>query len=283
LFEPYGLTFSRFEEVGGRPPQQVAYDHFHVGVIGQIGGFGEDNNAQSAYQVDVGGEYAGLSLDAVYAYAEDAVTLSNYTSGAPTPDTLKATLANLSAGVIAGKFTWHALTVLGGYEFAQLTSPTNLFGATATSTGQTLVLGGGYPAVVQANAYVQPKNQQVFWIGEKYKILSNLDFDAGYYYVQQGIFTNAATKYNVGNGKSSLGIGCGPNLNAAIPGSTPQGSNSSSCAGSEDALSAEFDWRVVKRVDLYAGLMYSEVQGGLANGYIVNNNTAFTTGLRFAF
>jgi hypothetical protein len=29
--------------------------------------------------------------------------------------------------------------------------------------------------------------------------------------------------------------------------------------------------------------MYSEVSGGLANGYIVNNNTAFTTGLRFAF
>jgi hypothetical protein len=29
--------------------------------------------------------------------------------------------------------------------------------------------------------------------------------------------------------------------------------------------------------------MYSEVSGGFANGFIQNNNTAFTTGARFAF
>jgi hypothetical protein len=80
-----------------------------------------------------------------------------------------------------------------------------------------------------------------------------------------------------------VGIGCGPNLNPAIPGSTPQGSNTAACAGSEYALSAELDWRPVKRVDLYTGVMYSEVSGGIANGYIESNNTAFTTGLRLAF
>jgi hypothetical protein len=29
--------------------------------------------------------------------------------------------------------------------------------------------------------------------------------------------------------------------------------------------------------------MYSKVSGGLANGYIQDNNTAWTTGVRFAF
>jgi len=36
-------------------------------------------------------------------------------------------------------------------------------------------------------------------------------------------------------------------------------------------------------LDLYTGVMYSAVSGGLANGFIVNNNTAFTTGVRLAF
>jgi predicted porin len=262
---------------------QLTYDHFRAGVLGQIGGFGQSNNAQSAYQVDLGGDVGGFSFDAIYAYAKDGVTLSNYTSGAPTPDTLKATLANVSAGVIGAKYVWRALTVFGGYEYARLTSPSDLFGATATASGQTLTLNGGYPAVVQANAYVNPKVQQVVWVGENYSILPNLDFGAGYYYIQQSNYANSATKYNIGSGKTMVGIGCGPNLNAAIPGSTPQGSNAAACAGSENAVSAVLDWRLVKRVDLYAGVMYSEVSGGLASGYIVSNNTAFTTGLRFTF
>ena len=43
------------------------------------------------------------------------------------------------------------------------------------------------------------------------------------------------------------------------------------------------DWRPVKRVDLYAGVMYSEVAGGMANGFIHSNNTAYTSGVRVGF
>ena len=80
-----------------------------------------------------------------------------------------------------------------------------------------------------------------------------------------------------------MGIGCHPNLNPAIPGSTPQGENAAACPGSENVLSGELDWRPVKRVALYTGVMYSEVSGGIANGFIESNNTAFTTGVRLAF
>jgi predicted porin len=262
---------------------QLTYDHFRAGADVQTGGFDQRNNAESAYQFDLGGDVGHFSADAVYSNAKDASTLSNYTSGAPTPDTLKATLVNISAVVIAAKYKLPSLTVFGGYEYAQLSSPSDLFGATATANGGTLILNGGYPAVIQANAYVNPKNLQVFWLGGKYNILSNLDFDAAFYDVQQNNYTNAATKYNIGGGKSAVGIGCGPNLNSAISGSTPQGSNAASCPGSEYVLSALLDWRPVKRVDLYTGVMYSKVSGGLANGYIQDNNTAWTTGVRFAF
>jgi predicted porin len=261
----------------------LTYDHVRFGALAQIGGYDQADTARSAYQFDLGGDLGGLSVDAVYAYAKDAVSLGNYTSGAPTPDTLKATLADINAGVIAAKYKWRAFTVFGGYQYARLSSPSDPFGATATANGHTLTLNGGYPAVVQANAYVNPKDLQIFWLGGKYKILSNLDFDAAFYDVQQNNYTNAATKYNIGGSSTKTGIGCGPNLNPAIPGSTPQGANAAACSGSEYALSALLDWRPVKRVDLYTGVMYSEVTGGLANGFIQNNNTAFTTGVRLAF
>jgi len=262
---------------------QVAYKGVRFGAMTQIGGYDQRNNAESAYQFQLGGDIGHLSLDAIYSYEEDAVTLSNYTSGAPTPTTLKATLANVHAGVIAAKYTVKKLTLFAGYEYAKLSTPSDLFGATATANGGTLKLNGGFPAVVQANAYVTPKDQQVFWAGGKYKLLPKLDLDAGYYYIEQSNFTNAGTKYNTGGGASRTGVGCGPNLNSAIPGSQPQGANASSCPGNENVLSGVLDWHLVKRFDIYAGVMYSKVAGGLANGFIVNNNTAFTSGARIAF
>ncbi|HUO21263.1 MAG TPA: porin [Caulobacteraceae bacterium] len=262
---------------------QGTYKHFRASALTQIGGYAQANNAESGYQFDLGGDFGGLSIDGLYAYAKDAVTLSNYTSGAPTPDTLKATLANVSAGVIAAKYNWRKFTAFGGYEYAQLSSPSDLFGATATATGRTLTLNGGYPAVVQANVYANSKIQQVAWLGGRYSVLKNLDFNAGYYYVSQNNYTNAATKYNIGGSATKAGIGCGPNLNPAITGATPQGTNAAACAGSENIVSGELDWRPLKRIDLYGGVMYSAVSGGLASGFIVNNNTAFTSGVRFSF
>ena len=130
---------------------------------------------------------------------------------------------------------------------------------------------------------MNPKNLQVTWVGGRYAIYKNLDFDAAYYYIQQNTYTNAATKYNTGGGATKTGVGCGPNLNSAITGAEPQGSNSNVCSGDEYAVSAALDWRVLKRVGLYTGVMYSAVSGGFANGFIKSNNTAFTTGVRVNF
>ena len=49
-----------------------------------------------------------------------------------------------------------------------------------------------------------------------------------------------------------------------------KGTNSSKCAGMEDAISGAVDWRPVKRVDVYAGAMYSKISGGLASGYFAD-------------
>jgi hypothetical protein len=60
-------------------------------------------------------------------------------------------------------------------------------------------------------------------------------------------------------------------------------SGSGCCAGSQDAISFLIDFRPLKRVDLYAGVMLSNVYAGLANGYQETQNIAPTAGLRIKF
>jgi predicted porin len=59
--------------------------------------------------------------------------------------------------------------------------------------------------------------------------------------------------------------------------------SSSKCAGTQDAISAMIDYRLLKRLDIYGGVMYSRVNGGLASGYLHANNVAPTVGLRLQF
>jgi hypothetical protein len=40
---------------------------------------------------------------------------------------------------------------------------------------------------------------------------------------------------------------------------------------------------LLKRLDVYGGVMYSQVNGGLASGYLHANNIAPTIGLRLQF
>lgn len=255
---------------------QVAYNGFRAGGLAQVGGLQQDNGAMAAYQVDLGGDFYGFSVDAIYAYARDAVKLSAYgalagpPAGDPT-DTLKANLADISAGVLAAKYKWNALTLFGGYEYSQLSNPTDAWALNAEAAKSYVdPLNGGFPGVIQANAYPNPEHLQVLWLGAKYGVLSNLDVAAGYYYEWQ-------------NNYSAAGTNCGPNTTPAITGATPQGAANSACSGNTEAVSGMIDWRPVKRLDVYAGVMYTKVAGGMANGFIQNNNTAFTTGLKLAF
>jgi predicted porin len=259
---------------------QVTYNGFRAGALAQVGGWAQDNGAREAYQADIGGDFAGFSVDAVYSYAKDAVNLGANASGAPAPDTLKATLADLNAGIVGVKYKWQALTLFGGYEYAKLSSPSD----GADFYGNTYTLNG-YTAKVAADAYgsgnANSKIQQVLWAGAKYGLLSNLDVSAAYFYAWQN-------DYDINSNKAVTGglfntTNCGPNNTPAISGAAPQGTYKGDCAGHLEAVSGLLDWRPVKRVDIYSGVMVSHVTGGLANGYIKNTDASFTTGLRVNF
>ena len=251
----------------------VAYDNFRVGALWQFGGYSWGNGSDGAYQFDVGADYAGFSFDAIYSYASDAVSLSTY-SASPLPagvgqDDLKATLADISGGILAAKYNNGPLTLYGGYEYAVFSPPGDTHAGGFTSLGGYTVL----PSGVNSTAYIDNKHLQVAWVGAKYAILSDLDVAAAYYIAHQNDYAPPGSKPTV----------CGPNTVAAVAGASPQGTLNSYCAGDLQAVSFLVDFRPVKRLDLYGGMLYSIASGGLASGYIHSNNFAPTVGLRLSF
>ncbi len=253
---------------------RVDHDNLHAGVVWQLGGYGQGNGADGAYQFDAGFDYAGFSFDAIYSYARDAVSLSNYgVSPLPkgvTQDDLKATLADIRGVVLAGKYAYGPLKLYAGYENALFTPPSETYPGGFTTLGDYTVL----PGAVTTSSYVNHKILQVGWVGAKYAVRPDLDIAAAYYVAGQNDYTNYAVKGTAA---------CGPNKTAPAPGYAPQGANHSTCAGDIQAVSGLIDWRPYKRLDVYAGVMYSQVSGGMANGYLHSNNVAPTVGLRLTF
>jgi predicted porin len=257
-------------------------DHnIRAGVITQIGGWSAGNNAQYAVQGDLGFDWQGLSVDGVYMYAKDAVslgTLGNANTGAlpagVSTDTLKATIQNMNAGQVVAKYKWQQFTLYAGGQFTQFTNPGDLPAGTVTRD-----FNGGFPAqygvAVQGNAFPTARLLDVAWVGGKYAVLPNLDLISAYYHVWQNDYRGSTASSTGSNS-------CLANTSKSGP-YVLKGTMSSKCEGNEDAVSGVIDWRPVKRVDVYAGVMYSKVSGGLATGYIATDNLAATAGVRLSF
>ncbi|MGY4434997.1 hypothetical protein ACVWWO_007474 [Bradyrhizobium sp. F1.13.1] len=89
------------------------------------------------------------------------------------------------------------------------------------------------------------KTFQVMWAGAKYAVTENLDVISAYYhYIQNSFFGTPAG-------------GPGP----------CSGSEHPQCAGTFDGISAAVDWRFAPKWDLYSGIMFTQVNGGLASGF----------------
>jgi hypothetical protein len=59
--------------------------------------------------------------------------------------------------------------------------------------------------------------------------------------------------------------------------------SSSKCAGGRYSYSFLIDYLPVPRVNLYAGILVSNVYGGVASGFLHTTNIAPTIGMRFRF
>jgi predicted porin len=254
---------------------QIAYNNIRAGAVWQFGGYGLGNGSDGAYQFDLGFDYSGFSFDAIYSYAKDAVALSAYSANplpaGVTQDDLKATLADISGVILAGKYVYGPFKFFGGYENARFSPPSDDYPNGFGTLGGYTVL----PSGVSVTNYVNNKILQVAWGGAKYAIRPDLDIIGAYYWAGQNNYSPYA----------DLGVAsyCAANKTPAIPGAAPQGAAHSTCAGALQAVSGVLDWRPYKRLDVYAGVMFSEASGGIASGYIHSANIAPTAGLRLTF
>jgi predicted porin len=254
---------------------QVTYNNMRAGALWQFGGYDQGNGSKAAYQFDVGADYAGFSFDAIYSHATDAVALSAYAVN-PLPagvsqDDLKATLADTDGIVLAAKYTTGPFKLFGGYENVHFKPPSDNYVNGFSTLGDYTVL----PGAVSVTNYVRNKILQAAWAGAKYAIRSDLDITAAYYWAGQNNYSSDANMANPAY--------CAANTKPAVPGATPQGSANSTCAGTLQAVSGMVDWRPYKRLDVYAGVMYSKASGGIASGYIHSDNIAPSAGVRLTF
>jgi predicted porin len=103
---------------------------------------------------------------------------------------------------------------------------------------------------------------QMMWIGGKWKTTDNLTLIAAFYHQTQNAFDNAAPSANGGAGCST-----------AV---------SSKCSGSQDTISFVADYVFNRHFDVYAGIAYSQANGGIASGAVQTSNINPATGAPFA-
>jgi len=260
---------------------RITVGQFRAAALWQFGGYDQNNAANGAYQFQAGADirnlgYGELSFDAIYSYVRDAVGVSlgggsNNAAGMPIPpflpQTLTATISDDTSVMLLARYTIGPLKLYGGYEWIRYGAPSD------PQTGFNDISGNficsGCAAINNTNINnrafgldgLDNKILQVMWTGAKYAITDNLDVMGGYYhYIQDSFFGTAA--------------------GGSAPCNTPA---KSQCAGTFDGVSAAIDWRFAPKWDLYAGFMFTQVNGGLFNGYLQRNNIDPSVGLRFRF
>jgi len=230
---------------------------FRFAALYQFGGYSQGNGSNGAIEGQFGGDFGGFSFDAVASKVRDVVSLSNY-GQFPLPagvsvDNLKATLSNNTSGVIMLRYKYRMVTFYGGFEQIRFENPSDSYPQGFTTLGGYTVL----PGAVNSTDFDIAKILRVSWLGVKVAVRDDLDVAAAiYHYNQNNYNTDTCT-----NG----------------------GLSSSKCAGTLDAASVMVDYRITKRFDAYAGVMWSQVTGGQASGFLNSQNIGPTLGLRFQF
>jgi predicted porin len=260
---------------------RVSVGQFRGAALWQFGGYGQNNASDGAYQFQIGADIPTwgkgvLSVDAIYSYVRNSVSLSlgpgsNDANGVPIPpflpQTLTATISDNSAMMLVAKYTNGPLKLYAGYEHIRYMAPSDPQTAFTDIAGNFVCQGcDAFNGTNINNAAfgvngLGDKTLQVMWVGGKYAVTEKLDVIGAYYhYIQDSYFGTAAG---------------GP--------APCSGSEHPQCAGTFDAISAAIDWRFAPKWDVYLGFMFSQVNNGLAYGFLQRNNIDPTVGLRFRF
>jgi predicted porin len=214
---------------------------------------GGNSATGNIFQGDIGFDYMGFSMDVVGGKTFDANSVGTTLTAAQVTaintgtagvscslGCLSGTVSDNTYVQVGAKYTIGPWKLYGGYEFIQYANPNNPL------TPGAFVEGGYNLGVVNNTNFTTDKDLQIFWAGVKYAVTPAFDIMVAYYGERQNSFVNS----------TNLTGTCTTSVSAA-------------CSGSLDAASLVVDWRFARQFDLYAGVMYSQKTGGLANGYIL--------------
>jgi predicted porin len=179
------------------------------------------------------------------------------------------------------------LTLYAGYQHVSLSNPTDIApfndptNATTVSTNFWTTIGGYKLAFVNNNAYVTDRVLQTWWAGAKYDLPSNWSIVAAFYRIDQNNYVRGA----VGDFPGQDGKSCATARAALTPAQLHTGLNATptQCAGELNMGSFMVDYAFNKYFDVYSGVNYSEIDGGLASGFIKSDSFLFMTGARLRF
>jgi predicted porin len=253
-----GVTEDRIYDNSFQYRVNVGPVHFAVETQLRNGG---NSGTGNAFEGDVGFEYMGLSMDFTGGKIYDAVSAAPLSaaqvsainvSGIPVGiGSVAGTVSDNTVFQVAAKYTYGPFKFFAGYEHIQFANPNNPLAPGAW-------IEGGYTVGAPNNInFTTDKILQVAWIGARYSVRPDLDVALAYYHENQNSFI-------IGNGTNPTG--------------TCSDARSGGCSGQLDAVSFVVDYRFAKHFDAYAGIMWSQVQNGLANGFLLANGLPGATG-----
>lgn len=233
-------------------------DQIHLAGLYKLNG--ANGSGRTAAQANVGGNFAGASLDAYYSKFHSSITASSLSAaqvaalpqGYDLSHSIVGTVSDNTAYALMGQYKLDPLKLFSGYEYIKYINP-----RTPLSVGFTNI-GGYVLAFVSNTAYGNAKIVQVYWAGVRYAVDPRLELTAAYYAVHQSAYGSGAQ------------AGCASNAHGT-------------CSGRLDAFSVDADYRFNAHFDAYIGAMYSSVQDGLASGYLYTTNINPTIGIRYKF
>ncbi len=220
---------------------------------------GGNSATGNAFEGDIGFDYMGFSMDFVGGKIYDANSIGTTLSSAQQQQInaagigcslgcVSSVVSDNTVFAVAAKYTIGQWKLYGGYEHIQYQNPDNPL--VGVANGAMAFMNGGYNIAFANNAfYLSDRVMNIFWVGVKYAVTPTFDIMGAYYgYRQDGFLT--ASNNNVAGGFGNCSTSFSPG-----------------CSGSMDMVSIAMDWRFARHMDLYAGVSYSQKQGGLASGY----------------
>jgi len=235
-------------------------DYVHLGALYKFNG--ANGSASTALQADLGGQFAGASIDAYYSRVNDAISASALSAaqvanlpklGFAVSNSVAATVSDNTAYALMGEYRLAPVTLFAGYETIRYANPKTPLGAGFTD------IGGYVLAFVNDSAYDVEKNVQLYWLGVRVTVIPRLDLTGAYYGVHQSAY---GTRTEAGCTSAAYSV----------------------CSGGLESFGVNADYFLNPHFDAYAGILYSGVSNGLANGYAFNTtNINPTIGIRLKF